>query len=271
MMLVHRVVARNDATSSENKIHDDEVARRYGFGGGLVPGVTVYGYLTWAPARRWGAEWLEHGTITARFEKPVYDGDAVEVSADEGDDGAGLVLAARARGSVCATGTAALDDGAPQDGGASLFAPVPDPADRPPAGPDTLAPGTVLGTLVRRWDADDRAQYLDLLSDDLDLYDRLGVAHPGALIRAANSVLSSSVRLGPWIHVASATRLLGLVHDGAVVTTYGRVVDRFERKDHQFVDLDVRSVVDGRPVMAVRHTAIYEPHTVSPTSTTSPK
>jgi hypothetical protein len=265
MTLLHVVLARNDASASENKIHHDDVARRYGFGGGLVPGVTVYGYLTWAPARRWGVEWLERGAITARFEKPVYDGDLVEVLGV--DDGTGLVLTATAReGVVCATGTAGLADGATADAAGLVTAPVPDPAERPLAGAETLAPGTVLGTLSRRWDAADRTQYVALLGDDLDLYDRLGVAHPGGLIRAANSVLSSSVRLGPWIHVASATRLLGLVHDGDLVTTYGRVTDRFERKGHQFVELDVCSVVGDRPVMAVRHTAIYEPRLV----TTSP-
>ena len=31
-------IAYNHATESENKIHSDEVARRYGFRGGLVPG-----------------------------------------------------------------------------------------------------------------------------------------------------------------------------------------------------------------------------------------
>ena len=267
MTLLHAVLARNDATASENKIHDDEVARRYGFGGGLVPGVTVYGYLTWAPARRWGVEWLERGTITARFEKPVYDGDLVEVRGVE--EGSGLVLTALARdGVVCATGTAGLADGATFDLAALVTAPVPDPADRPPAAADTLAPGTVLGTLSRRWDAADRGQYVELVGDDLDLYERLGAAHPGALIRAANSVLSSSVRLGPWIHVASATQLLGLVRDGDLVTTYGRVVDRFERKGHQFVELDVWSVVGDRPVMAVRHTAIYEPRLVTSSPST---
>jgi len=250
MTLLHAVLARNDATASENKIHDDEVARRYGFGGGLVPGVTVYGYLTWAPARRWGVEWLERGTITARFEKPVYDGDLVEVRGVE--EGSGLVLTALARdGVVCATGTAGLADGATFDLAALV-----------------LAPGTVLGTLSRRWDAADRSQYVELVGDDLDLYERLGAAHPGALIRAANSVLSSSVRLGPWIHVASATQLLGLVRDGDLVTTYGRVVDRFERKGHQFVELDVWSVVGDRPVMAVRHTAIYEPRLVTSSPST---
>jgi hypothetical protein len=37
----YRVEAFNTAKASENKIHDDAVARRFGFGGGLVPGVDV--------------------------------------------------------------------------------------------------------------------------------------------------------------------------------------------------------------------------------------
>ena len=38
---MYHVKARNPATESENKIHHDDVARQYGFAGGLVPGVTV--------------------------------------------------------------------------------------------------------------------------------------------------------------------------------------------------------------------------------------
>ena len=34
----YRVSAYNTAKQSENKMHDDTVARRFGFSGGLVPG-----------------------------------------------------------------------------------------------------------------------------------------------------------------------------------------------------------------------------------------
>jgi len=37
----YRVAAYNTAKQSENKMHDDTVARRFGFSGGLVPGVDV--------------------------------------------------------------------------------------------------------------------------------------------------------------------------------------------------------------------------------------
>ena len=42
----YRVRAKNTSAYSQNKIHDDAVARRLGFKGGLVPGVTIYAYMT---------------------------------------------------------------------------------------------------------------------------------------------------------------------------------------------------------------------------------
>jgi acyl dehydratase len=79
----YRVIAFNTAHDSENKIHDDATARRFGFGGGLVPGVDVYGYMTHLPVMRWGRAWLERGTAECRFFKPVYDGDTATVTATE--------------------------------------------------------------------------------------------------------------------------------------------------------------------------------------------
>jgi hypothetical protein len=53
----YRVKARNTSTNSENKIHDDATARRYGFRGALVPGVTVYAYLTEPVVAAFGPAW----------------------------------------------------------------------------------------------------------------------------------------------------------------------------------------------------------------------
>ena len=57
----YRVVAFNSARHSENKMHDDTVAKRYGFSGGLVPGVDVMAYMMHLPVRRWGRDFLERG------------------------------------------------------------------------------------------------------------------------------------------------------------------------------------------------------------------
>src|SRR6056297_3217229 len=60
VMSTYQVTARNHAEASENRIHNDDIARRYGFEGALVPGMTVYGYLTHPLVARFGERWLSH-------------------------------------------------------------------------------------------------------------------------------------------------------------------------------------------------------------------
>src|SRR5271156_3439474 len=97
----YHVSAFNTATASENKIHDDATAQRFGFKGGFVGGVNVYAYMSHQPLRQWGRAWLERGTGEARFGKPVYEGDVTEISAVL--DAEGMVLEARSLGVLCAT------------------------------------------------------------------------------------------------------------------------------------------------------------------------
>ena len=267
--LSHQVTARNGATASENKIHDDAVARRLGFGGGLVPGVTLYGYMTRPVVEWFGTAWLERGTLEVRFDKPVYDGQQVTVGAEDtgaGDTGAGdgraagLVVELRnAEGVVCSRGRATLPARAPAppDPAGYPVVEAPQPDRRPPADEASLAPGTPLATLWAGAHAANAGPLLDVLSDPLPVYTEQGLVHPGHLILAANGVLTASVVLGPWIHVGSAVTNFDRVADGAVVETRARVADRYERKGHQFVVLDVLWLADGQVAMHASHTAIY--------------
>src|SRR5438046_2451406 len=104
----YRVRACNLSHASENKIHDDDVARRFGFRGGLVSGVEVYAYMTHLPVARWGVAWLERGTAECRFFKPLYDGKVATVSATE--SAGALSMFVESEGERCATGAAALPD-----------------------------------------------------------------------------------------------------------------------------------------------------------------
>ena len=101
-----RVEAYNTAKQSENKMHDDTVARGFGFSGGLVPGVDVFAYMMHVQIARWGRAFLEHGLIEARFLSPVYDGETAEVAGMESI--AGFSIEVKSRGALCATGTAVL-------------------------------------------------------------------------------------------------------------------------------------------------------------------
>src|SRR5215467_14014643 len=101
-----RVTAFNASKQSENKMHDDTVARQFGFSGGLVPGVDVMAYMMHLPIAKWGRAFLERGLVEARFVKPVYDGENVELSAAESDGV--LAIKVESRGEICATGSASL-------------------------------------------------------------------------------------------------------------------------------------------------------------------
>jgi hypothetical protein len=80
------------------------------------------------------------------------------------------------------------------------------------------------------------------------------------LLSLSNQVLIQNVKLGPWIHIASELRHFNLARNGDELAAHARVEDRFERKGHQFVVLDILVVARGdRIIQHVRHTAIYEP------------
>src|SRR4029077_3482405 len=107
----YHVQAYNTSKQSENKIHDDTVARRFGFSGGLVPGCDVMPYMTHRPVAKWGRSFLERGQIEARFVKPVYDGETAELTAAESNGAVTIEL--RCRGPLCASGSASFPASAP--------------------------------------------------------------------------------------------------------------------------------------------------------------
>jgi hypothetical protein len=237
------VRAVNTASDSENRIHDDSAAAEYGFRGGLVPGVTVYGYMAAAVIEHFGAAWLDRGAMDVRFQQPVYNGDQVEVLIHPEMNGR-----VRVEAGDSAIATAWIGDG---------ISPRRDKWDersieRRAASIEKLAPGTVLGTLVERLDLG-----ASKMSAPLDPSIG-GRAHPAVLLALANRILVSNYELGPWIHVASEVRKFRAARDGEELRVFGKVEDRYERKGHEFVVLDVW-IAGGDPIEQVRHTAIWRP------------
>src|SRR6202040_123106 len=144
----YRVLAHNTSKQSENKIHDDAVARRFGFSGGLVPGCDVMAYMINLPVARWGRGFLERGLIEARFVKPVYDGEMADVTGEESDGV--LSIEVESRGELCAAGTASLPASAPSLS-ISDFSEVAAVAERRPVNATSYELGKWLGTVPRAW------------------------------------------------------------------------------------------------------------------------
>ena len=253
----YRVEAFNTATLSENKIHDDTVARRFGFSGGLVPGVDVMAYMMHLPIAEWGRDFLARGLIEARFVKPVYDGEITDIRGEVTD---GVIsIEVESRGELCATGTASLPASAPsfslKDYPATAAV-----SERKPVSTASYERGRWLGSIPRNWAGDAAAEYLNEVRERDPIFSRERLGHPGQLQRVMNKVLVDNAILGPWIHVGSRMQLLNAARSGEELVGRARVIDNYEKKGHRFVELDALVVGNGTtPLAHCKHVAIYQP------------
>jgi hypothetical protein len=249
-MTALRIRAVNTAANSENKIHDDRVASQFGFRGGLVPGVTVYGYLAEAVFDHFGEIWLSRGAMDVRFRQPVYEGEEVEVTVEaEANQRIKVEIAGRASAVAWVQ-----DESVPAL--IELSAP---PVARRAATKNTLAASTILGSLGKRLGRTDSR-----LSAPLDAW--IGpqrLAHPAILLGLANEIFVANYELGPWIHAASEVRKFSVARYCQQIAVRARIEEEFERNGHDTAVLTVQVLGPyGRLIEHVRHTAIWRPRVV---------
>ena len=256
-LAAYTVQARNIDPTSDNKIHDDDVARQFGFTGALVPGVELFAYLTHPLVEAWGVDFLRQGRIDVRFRQPVYDGELVVAHASRREDPGVVELALRGPdGSVRTIGQASRRSARNVDSDVGRFTDTPLPSSLRPPTAEALPPGP-LGSVVEEVDDAATKAYLTAIGETLALYDEERVVHPGGLLRLVNALLMRNVQLGPWIHTASRCELVGVAHVPTTLTAHGIVTETFERSGNEYVRYDALVLSDGEPVMRVEHTAIY--------------
>lgn len=257
-MISRQLAAFNTATASSNKIHDDDTARKFGFTGGLVPGVEVHGYLSWGPVSVGGERWLAGGVMSSRYNTPTYDGALVTVGFDE-QSGQGSVATGDQIDAVATCTMPATQPTAPP-GSDYQHRPLPD--ERPVASEHSLRTDVHLGSVDLGFPDEKARTYLADVRETLPIYTDLGVAHPGWVLGLANALLSQNVVLGPWIHVGSTVHNFAMIHHGQLISTRGKVAAEYEKSGHRFVELDVAVLADDTIAAQIHHVAIYEPRQV---------
>jgi hypothetical protein len=204
-MPVHTAVARNFAEASENKIHSDDIARRFGFTGALVPGVTVFGHLAWPLTQRFRERWLQSSWVTTRFIKPAYHGETIALT-DRATGTEGLAVeCANAAGVLLATLECTIETTQPAvDPRAHIAAPS-KPDVRVEIAWDTVHVDEPFAAY--RWKPDDahNREYAARVDDETELF-RKGVLHPHAILSQANQVLVRRFAMPAWIHTGSEMR-----------------------------------------------------------------
>jgi hypothetical protein len=260
-----RGVAFNPVPNSENRIHGDEVARRHGFRGGLVPGVVVSAYLLDPAVRAYGLDALRGSYADVVVHKPLYDGSTFDVRIEAQDTSGYRATLVDAEGTRCADASFELGKAPGAELPVISHAPrAPRRAERPSATREVLerlkAEG--LGSLRARFDADsEMARYHASLDAQPELLQPAAsrYANFAFLLGITDWAIARNVKLGPWLHLQTWSYQLAEVPFGSELLVEPRIVELFERKGHEFVDIDVAAFdAQERPVLSARMRCIYQ-------------
>lgn len=267
MTYTYRLTARNYATGHENRIHSDETAGRYGFSGGLVPGVAFYAYLTLPIVEALGRDWLSRGWATVKFLKPIYDGAEIEARAIEGEESplrCSLEIHDQA-GALAVVGEASLPARlAPPDPLDYEWRELPAREHRKPATIDAVRSGDILGS--HEFDCDPalaQEAFLEEIGlgeagEAIEIYRGAeAVLHPARLLSEANELIARNIALGPWIHTSSAVQHYALAEPGERLALRGRVMEAGRKRGHDYLVADLALFGNAeRPLAAIRHSAL---------------
>lgn len=252
----YEVTAHNSAKSSENRMHDDAVAKSLGYAGGLVPGVDLVAYLSHLAVLRWGTSYFAGGELHAKLVKPVYEGDLVSISANNLDER--LDLVARAHDEICVEAYAAKADADFACNLSDYVAPdPPEDQDRPAFDESSLPVGSVIAARPYAFTRESHAEHLESVRETIPLYSEQQIIHPGSLSRRLNWALTQNFRLGPWIHSKADLRFVSKAHVGEELTALAKVKSNIKKGPRQRIELDGLIVANGtRLVSIISHTVI---------------
>ena len=185
----YQVRTHNASTESENRMHSDDVARQFGFKGGLVPGVTVFSHMTRPMVARYGEAWLARGTAEVTFGKPAYEGELLTINTADNNDASHTLTCLNEQGVELARMSAALPLATTKPDARSNLAPAPPQAERPTVTWDLMAINQPFPALAWSPTREENFVWCDDSRDDLPLY-REGATpllHPGFILRAIAS------------------------------------------------------------------------------------
>jgi hypothetical protein len=253
-METYRPTAHNHSESSENRIHSDSAAQKYGFESALVTGVAVFGYMTYPLVKLLGGRWFEEHSASIRLIKPAYHGDVLSINHTE-RDGIHLIQC-RARDDVVVAELNSSKGIPPVSELAYLSSGTPID-ERPEIQWDLVEVGKPFPSFRWKPDIEEHLTYTTQIEDNLEIY--LGdVLHPHAILDTANRAFANRYKLPAWVHVGSAIHFRELIRIGEEIEVRAVPMRKWRKKGHEFIDLYISCVVGEIVKTEIKHTAIFK-------------
>lgn len=257
-----QILAMNDAEESENRIHSDEIAEKYGFTGALVSGVNVFGYLTQPLVKAFGAEFLKQGMMDVLFLKPAYQDDLLTIKTEESRSETSKRNCVTSLSNEKDQLLAKLESWLPLE-----LPPINELAaiccedktiDRPEIEWDLIILQKPAPAFTWQPSYEQNQEHVAVQRDMASCYKgSTGHIHPYFLLDACNKALMRLFVLPAWIHTGSKITLREPLLVGQSVEMRTVPIDKWDRKGHQFIKLYIAMLVEGNVVAEVEHTAIF--------------
>tara|TARA_B100001029_G_scaffold40732_1_gene31690 strand:- start:4222 stop:5025 length:804 start_codon:yes stop_codon:yes gene_type:complete len=263
-MKIWTATAFNTAPDSENQIHGDELAKKYGFEGGLVPGTTISAYLAHPIIEFWGKDWLDRGYANFYITSPLYDNEKFKVVTKQQRENHFNTNLIRENG-VCSANAEM-----------SLPKVIPEP---PILRKDDFAKSDFLAPIATKevwenlkdngcrafkynWEINNPLIYLkdpNLMPEILQP-NKGGYSNLCFLLGCSNWVLAGNGYMNPWVHLSTSSQNYKAVPMGTNLITEMEINRVFEKKGHEFIDVNVNlfDENDASCVMSINLVAIYK-------------
>ena len=238
-----QATALNTAPDSENQIHSDDLAKRYGFKGGLVPGVTISAYLLHPVIESAGMGWLEKGYAHCKITSPLYDGENFEVISESSREGQTNTFLKNEDGKIIANAESKILE--------NIFS-KPKYRGDPLIQEDFKAPVASFAEWKNlkkegckafkfHWGGDNPLIYL---SDEKKLPlilqpSKSGHANLSFLLGCANWILAGNAFMNPWVHLQTKSQNYKTVSLETTLIAEMSVIDFYEKKGHEFIEVEV--------------------------------
>ena len=257
-----QIVALNDAEASENRIHRDDIALKYGFSGALVSGVNIFGYLCQPLVRVYGAQWLNRGVLDVLFLKPAYQDDLLTIETENVGADAGerrhQTSAVNAEGVQIAKLDSALPAELPPIHELAHAVGEPAPTERQEIAWNLIDIDRPAPVYIWNPSEQDNMERVNAQRDHTSLYfGGNGLIHPYYLLDACNKALMRMFILPAWIHTGSRIILRKALHAGQAIEIRTVPIEKWERKGHQFIKLYIAMWSDDEVAVEVEHSAIF--------------
>ncbi len=265
-MSAHQHVATNHSTSSENRIHSDDVAQQYGYRGALVAGVQVFGHMTYPLTETLGNAWMHDSDVSVRLLKPTYHGDQLNMTMTSTDSSNSQVdchsvpgTADQATDTHVATHVAGLLASLASPRAANELALQVGPAQAPERVEITMERielNAPFASMFWHSTPQENRRFAEQVGDDQDVYQE-GLMHPHLVLHYANQALMARFILPAWLHVGSEIHFHRPLQAGETVEIRCVPTEKWERKGHQFIKVYIAYLVNDEPAVEIEHTAIF--------------